>query len=99
MDSETDDPRIRFRVWIAGLLADEVWVDVSNPDADEHMEKVRDRHQQVVEAARRGGLEWMVEIYDPARPEAEAYLRFGDDKEGMVDPTPMQQHLWMKRQR
>lgn len=82
----TYDPRMRFRVWIAGRLADEAWVDTSRPDAQEHIDTTRDHHWSLVEQADRDGQVWLVEIYDPDKPEEEAYMRMGTDADGMVDP-------------
>lgn len=80
---------MRFRLWVAGKLVDEAWVDCSNPDAEHHVDNVRDRHQALADRAARADEPWLVEVYDPAKPEGWAYLRFGDDEAGMVDPRPL----------
>jgi len=82
------DPRLRFRVWIAARLADEAWIDASNPDAEQLMEAVRAHQYALVEQAAAADRPWLIEVYDPAKPEDEAYWRLGTDAAGMVDPIP-----------
>lgn len=82
----SDDPRMRFRCWVAGELVDESWVDATNPEAPAHFERIQGRHRMFVEQADRDELPWLVEVYDPAKPAREAYIRIGTDSTGMVDP-------------
>lgn len=88
--TDVDDPRMRFRVWIAAKLVDQTWVDTTNPEADEIVDNIKARHAAIVDQACRAGKPWLVEVYDPAKPEAEAYFRFGDDTAGMTDPRRVQ---------
>lgn len=83
-----EDPRLRFRVWIAGRLVEQVWIDATNPDAASHSEAVQARHAALVAEAERCDQPWLIEIYDPSKPEHEAFLRIGTDTAGMVDPIP-----------
>lgn len=83
-----DDPRLRFRLWINGTLVDEAVLDTSEPDAEEHVDKIRARHEAIADAADQDGHRWLVEVYDPALPDDRAYLRFGTDPVGMVKPRP-----------
>lgn len=85
---DPEDPRMRFRLWIAGQLVDETWVDASNPDAERIIHALRQRHIDLANEATAEDRPWLAEYYDPAKPEHEAYVRFGDDAEGMVDPSP-----------
>lgn len=87
--STATDPRMRFRVWVSAQLADEAWVDASNPEAEKHIEGIRARHHSIVNQAERDGKRWLIEVYDPAKPEGWAYLRFGDDDAGMANPRPV----------
>jgi hypothetical protein len=64
-----EDPRMRFRVWVAARLVDEAWADASNPDAAEHVAAIRARHKAITELAQQRGRPWLCEIYDPERPE------------------------------
>ncbi len=84
------DPRLRFRVWIAARLIDEVWLDTTSPDVQAHMASVRSHHLELVAVAERRGDPWLCEVYDPARPQGEAHVRFGTDPAGMVEPRPWQ---------
>jgi hypothetical protein len=78
-----DDPRLRFRVWVAGVLADEHWLDADNT-APAEVDAASDRQAAIVAGANRDGTPWLVEIYDPA---AGAYTRWGTDAAGMVCPV------------
>lgn len=88
--NDPDDPRMRFRVWIEAKLVDERWIDTSNPDADRVMETIKARQAAIVDQACQAGKRWLVEVYDPAKPEEVAYSRMGDDADGMVDPRRIQ---------
>lgn len=88
--NDPDDPRMRFRVWVSAELVDERWVDTSNPEADRVMETIKTGQAAIVERAHLAGRPWLVEVYDPGMPEEEAYFRFGDDADGMVNPRRVQ---------
>lgn len=83
------DSRLRLRFWIAGQLRDEVWLDSADPDAGNLAEFVSAYHLRLSEMADAVGLPWLTEVYDPGAPEAEAYLRFGTDTKGMVEPAQL----------
>ena len=84
------DPRLRLRLYIDGAVFDEVWIDVSHADAQLRMDAAQHRHLALTGQAADRGQRWMVEVYDPARPEAEAYMRFGTDPLGMVEPREVE---------
>ena len=74
-------------MWVAGQLLDESWVNVAaDPDALAAGDVLSVRHIALTRAADEAGQRWLVEIYDPDKPEAQAYVRFGTDAVGMVDP-------------
>jgi hypothetical protein len=81
--SPADDPRLRFRVWTGGVLADEHWLDPDTTSPAE-VDAASDRQAAIVARASREGVPWLVEIYDPA---AGAYTRWGTDTDGMVCPV------------
>jgi hypothetical protein len=81
---------MRFRLWVGGELADEVWIDSTNPDADALMARFGTRQGKSAAEAAAAGRRWLVEVYDPALPEDHAYLRFGTDDHGMRDPVAVQ---------
>ena len=81
------DPRLRLRLYIDGALADEVWIDSTSPLAQEMIAEAQADHQARAAAATDRGQLWMVEIYDPAQPDPQAYIRFGTDARGMERPT------------
>jgi hypothetical protein len=80
------DPRLRLRIWIDREQADEVWIDVSNPDSQELLDRIQVRHEAMVDAANEAGSTWMIEVYDPELPADRAYFRFGSDRRAMVMP-------------
>ncbi|MCL2729318.1 MAG: hypothetical protein FWE15_04750 [Actinomycetia bacterium] len=86
---------IRFRVYVDGDLAVEDW---AFPATEEEAERaaglLADRHASIAERAAAAGQTWLVELYDPALPEAEAYVRFGSDVSGMVLPVPFSADAW-----
>jgi hypothetical protein len=47
---------------------------------------VQAAHLAIAGAAYAAGTPWLIEVYDLARPEDEAYLRFGSDRAGMAAP-------------
>lgn len=82
-----DDPRLRFRIYIDATLADQTWIDASNPDAQRITTKLQHKHHRMARTAEQAGQAWLIEIYNPAMPDDQAYLRFGTDTAGMVAPT------------
>jgi hypothetical protein len=82
----TDD-RLRFRVHVDGELLAEDWLPAAEWEgrADAGA-ALAERHKAICEAAEEQGQRWQIEVYDPDLPEAEAYLRFGTDKAGMILP-------------
>lgn len=83
------DPRVRFRVYIAGKLTAESWLDTSNPDYGRMSADIGDAHAELVNAAETRGQLWLIESYQPGLPEHRAYTRMGTDPAGMVDPIPL----------
>lgn len=80
---------LRCRLYIDGKKADEVWL------TDEaEMAQVGQRHQTIAEDAERAGMRWMVEVFDPAAPHEVAFLRFGTDRAGMVEPQVFDKWPW-----
>jgi hypothetical protein len=73
--------QLRIRLFVAGSLADETWTD--DPREAPRIAAV---HQRQAGAADRAGKRWLVEVFDPDAPPAEAYLRFGTDSAGMTAP-------------
>lgn len=71
------DPRLRFRLYLGGRLAAEHWLDATNPDHLDHTDTLRRHHKQATDRADADGTPWLIEIYDPAKPPATAYLRYG----------------------
>lgn len=82
----SDDPRLRFRIWIEGKLIDEAWISVEEAGAEHQFAAIMGGHMALVETATNHGSMWLIECYDPAKPRDEAYLRIGSDTEGMVAP-------------
>jgi hypothetical protein len=89
-----DDTRLRFRVWVAGRLADEYWLDARTADHEE-IDATAARQAAIVDAAGNAGDPWLMEIYDPARPDGAAYTRWGTDVAGMVNPVAAGAGEWM----
>jgi hypothetical protein len=83
----TGDPRLRFRVYVAGEIVAEDWVDASKPSAQEDVNAALAAHQDLVDDAEADGLLWLVEIHDPEREGDDAYIRFGTDKRRMTEPV------------
>lgn len=81
------DPRLRFRVYIDGKVADEVWLNADDPVDHQRVIDVRRKHMRMTDEAERAGKAWLAEVYDPAEPvRSRAYTRFGTDVAGMIDP-------------
>jgi hypothetical protein len=82
------DPRLRFRIYVDGALAVETWINSVDADADAAAANAAELHAAVTNAAAAAGSLWLTEVYDPAQPPANAYLRFGTDRDGMTEPEP-----------
>jgi hypothetical protein len=80
---------LRFRVWVDGKLTLEEWI-----DDPEKADPAAGRHAV---AALASGKPWLVEIFDPDLPEEEAYIRFGSDPAGMVEPIPLEPPIDLAR--
>jgi hypothetical protein len=80
------DTRLRLRLWIDGALIDEAWIDSIDPEARAKVEAVSAVHTHLAELADAHGVPWLTEVYDPAQPEDQAYIRVGTDRDGMVAP-------------
>lgn len=80
------DTALRLRFWFGRRLRDEVWLDAADPEADHLAEQVSAYHLRLSDLADAAGVPWLVEVYDPAAPEDQAYRRYGTDAEGMVLP-------------
>lgn len=85
----TRDPRMRLRFYVDGTLADETWVDITSPAYRAQITAVRLRHETLAAAADATGKVWLAELYDPDQPDETAYIRFGTDQAGMIDPAPL----------
>jgi hypothetical protein len=83
------DPRVRIRLFIAGRLADEAWLDTADPDAARLAAITTAVHAEGAAAAREYGLPWLIEVYQPAEPPEVAYLRTGSDRAAMADPVAL----------
>ena len=78
----TDDHHqnsLRVRLWIGGALSAEEWFDAGDPAAPARAELVSVAHSAAVDRANAAGVPWLVEVWDPEMPRAEAFLRFGTD--------------------
>lgn len=84
MNPETD---YRTRLFIAGELVDEAWIDTSATNADAMTRMASERQSSLVAKADEEGRLWLLELYDPGLPEVNAYQRFGTDALGMVKPS------------
>lgn len=72
---------LRMRVWVAGVLRAEDWVDDSNVDAA--------ASRQALAARENDGADVLVELFDPDLSGPDAFLRFGTTTEGMRNPEPV----------
>lgn len=78
--------RGRLRLHIDGRLVDEQWVYFwQAPDAANAIG--REHQQRALAAETATGAKWLCEIWIPSMPEETAYLRFGTDTDGMIQPT------------
>ena len=80
------DPRLRFRIWVDAHLVDEVWLNLRDREAMLMVEQVWHRHQKIISHAEANDERWLIEIYDPDKPEDQA-LRFGTDEAGIKAPV------------
>lgn len=79
---------LRFRVWVSGELVLEDWAVVSDEAAAaEAGDILGARHSHIAREAHAAGKRWLAELYDPGAAPGEAYLRFGTDTAGMVNPV------------
>jgi hypothetical protein len=85
------DSRLRLRLFIGGTMADEHWIDATDPKAGDLAEATSQLHAAACDEADRQGQLWLIEVYDPSAPPGAAYLRVGTDTEGMCDPLPLAQ--------
>jgi hypothetical protein len=83
---QPDDPRLRLRLYIDGIVLDQVWIDTTSPTAQQQIDSTQRRHAALADKADARGERWMAEVYDPAAPADNAYLRFGTDPDGMIEP-------------
>lgn len=81
------DPRLRFRIFVAGQLAVETWLDCSALNAQHQINTIRGLHAAIVSRAEAAGDKWLAEVWDPDLPGDEAYTRFGTDRAGMTLPV------------
>lgn len=79
------DPRLRFRIWVDAHLMNEEWLSLRDRTAMLRVEQVWHRHQELISRAEADGRRWLIEIYDPDKPEDQA-LRFGTDAAGITPP-------------
>jgi hypothetical protein len=76
--------QLRFRVWVGGQLVREDWLPGATLEAGGDLGRV---HAGLATDAEAKGEPWLVEVYDPAAPVDEGYLRFGSDTSHMVAPV------------
>lgn len=76
--------QLRFRVWVGGELVREDWLPGATLEAGGDLGHV---HAGLASEAEAAGEAWLVEVYDPAAPADDGYLRFGSDTSGMVCPV------------
>ena len=91
---DSSDSRLRLRFYVGGDLRDQVWIDAADGAAGDIAQHVATYHGHMAELADAAGLLWAVEVYDPASPPDQAYLRFGTDTNGMVAPQPATPEAW-----
>ena len=80
---------LRLRFWIGGTLRDEVWLDAKDPASTDLAGYCATYHAAQAEMADAAGIPWLTEVYNPELPEAQAYIRIGTDKAGMIAPLPL----------
>ncbi len=81
-----------FRLFVDGRLASERWV-LSGTEA----EQAAEAQARIAADCDRAGMCWMVEAYNPTLPPGEAYMRFGTDASGMIDPHEVNRWPWEPR--
>jgi hypothetical protein len=80
---------LRIRLFLAGTMVLEEWIDdpaLALAAGQRHMELAVDADQP-----------WLLEIFDPDAPTDTAYIRFGSDPAGMVDPMPLEPPIDLER--
>jgi hypothetical protein len=83
------DTLLRLRFYVGGTLRDELWVDAADAASSALTQTTAAYHATQAQMADAADVPWLVEVYDPAADEAEAYLRFGTDVAGMTAPLPV----------
>jgi hypothetical protein len=76
--------QLRFRVWVGGELVREDWLPGATLGAGVDLARV---HAGLATEAEAKDTPWLVEVYDPAAPVDEGYMRFGSDASQMVCPV------------
>jgi hypothetical protein len=84
------DARLRFRVYLGGELADEVWIDAADPGSRDQATMTAIMQADICQRAALDGVPWLLEVFDPGSPAGCAYLRLGTDTDGMTLPVPME---------
>lgn len=79
VDAWENAERLRFRLWIDGYLVSDEWA-----TQEDGAEDLAERQAALI--AENSLRPYLVEIYNPVEPEDQAYIRFGTDDRGMVDP-------------
>jgi hypothetical protein len=93
-DGSHPDARLRLRFWTGGQLRDEVWISADAQGAGDIAMTVATYHGHLADLADAAGVPWLVEVFDPAAPTEQGYLRFGTDKDGMIEPAPATPASW-----
>jgi hypothetical protein len=83
------DARLRFRVYLGGVLADEVWIDAADPGSRDLATMTAIMQADLCQRAALDGVPWLLEVYDPGAPPGASCLRLGTDADGMVYPVPL----------
>jgi hypothetical protein len=81
-------PWLRFRVYVAGIIKSETWVNTAETTPDAAM-PIQEEHVKSVVAAEAAGQKWLIEVHDPDAGEENGYIRFGTDNSAMCDPIPL----------
>jgi hypothetical protein len=79
------DGRLRFRIYVEGELVAEDWLVTGDPEGT--AAKARE-HGHICDEAKEAGKDWLLEVYDPDRPEddPDAYLKIGPDSLAVMEP-------------
>jgi hypothetical protein len=81
------DTRLRFRLFVAGEMVRETWIDAASTGGQRSGLITAADHITLRNKAEADGQPWMVEVFDPAAEDG--YLRFGTDPSLMTDPRPL----------